>query len=336
MIQVPALHRIPMSYPLVKLCGLDRKVRKVRRQLRALYLSLGGRKTAQPCISGDIALLREAIAERVDFHIKAVFDELQKTNPEALQYRQEYDISVSRRVVLNWFSDDGGCPSAEVTIEIGVLYWFYLAFLKELKEERPTVYDMMRSIAHLLHVVIPKTSVQELHDYICETAEMGEDEATAESHSEYLANVEKELAEYQQHVTTVKGSYRTLVRRIRRLYAECSWELTEKEKWFVRTALQFFAAWSKWDGEKIEMADRDYYDDRNTIDRFFALLWQPDGAAAEEISSWAESYGQQSVPAITFRINDIGNLKALKEAIRSFVLLEVLLAGGSYIWPSQG
>ncbi|MFI5294350.1 MAG: hypothetical protein ACHQ0Y_04925 [Thermodesulfovibrionales bacterium] len=334
--KLPSFAKIPFSVPLAVACGLNARIEEAKEDLKKLYLSLGGSKSSGCYRAGDITALRKEIKGLLEVQFASVFDELFDRNPGLRDYQEEYGLSVYHSIQYNFFGLQSEEPLLSVTLEVAVIYSFYAEFLLELKEERPNIYPLMRTIFHLLDIISPRTSASDFLETMRDNHEMDKSEGyDSEDRDDTLTMAEEEADNYEKHVIHMKGSYPGLVRKIKSLHKKTAWELTDKENWFVATAIELFESWPRWDAKKVDVIHDDS-GDRNSMENFFNLMWSTHGAIQDELEVWSQDCGNLSAPCIAFAVKNKRNLEAVKEAIRSFVLLESVMSGGYSIWNTKG
>jgi len=333
--RLPSFRKVALTIPLVDACGLSREVGKVKRELRKLYVALGGDRTARCYVQGDMAGLKEKIKETMAGHIEQVYPELSEANPFLKKYFEPEGFRLDYGVCYRFFSSEVEKPQAVVTIEIGMIFLLHASFLKMLKEERPRVYPLMRMIVNLLHHSLPVRRLTEVYEMVSEMWEMDRIEAQTggeEMDEGYAEAAAEEAEEYERHVLKVKGSYEGILKRIKRLHKKVSWELSEDENWFVVTATELFESWRAWNGKDLRVLEDEYDGDRNELDSFFNLLWDPSGPITEFQTNSFQEYGNSMAPQMFLGAKDRKSLEKIKEVAKSFILLECLMAGGERIW----
>jgi len=335
--EVPSFRKVGLTIPLVAACGLDLEVKKVKRELRKLYVALGGDKAAECYVKAEILGLKKRIEEIVASNIETVFSELAETNSFLKKHFQSEGFGLSYHICYRFFSPESEKPQVVVEMEVGMIFLLHTMFLKNLKEERPRVYPLMRMIIHVLHRHYPTYSLVDAYEMLSDGWEM--DRAEMENSGEAVDDeypeeaAREEYEEFRKHVVSVKGSYRDIVKRIRRLHKKVSWDLSEDEGWFVTTAIQLFESWSKWERADIYVLEDDHDGDRSELRAFFNLLWDPSGPISDHMNNaFQYDYGNMMAPAIFLGVKNEGSLWKIKEVARSFILLECVMAGGEQIW----
>ena len=335
--QVPSFRKVGLTIPLVAACGLDREVKKVKTELRKLYVALGGDKAAECYIKAEIGGLKKRIEEIVASNIETVFSELAETNHFLKKHFQPEGFCLSYNVSYRFFSPESEKPQAVVEMEVGMIFLLHAIFLETLKEERPRVYPLMRLIVHILYRRFPVYSLIEAYEMLSDAWEMdrteieNSGEEVDDDHPEKAAK--EEFEEFQKHVVSLKGQNKDMVKKIRRLHKKISWELSEDEDWFVMTAIQLFESWEKWERDDLYVLEDPYEGDRNDLRAFFNLFWDPSGAISECMNnSFQYDYGNLGAPTILLGVKNRDSIGKIKEVARSFILLECLMAGGESIW----
>jgi hypothetical protein len=343
-----------MTIPLIDACGLHEEIVRVKRALRKLYAALGGDQSAKCYRKAEIPGLKEGIRELVEPEVESVLPELLEQNPFVRKYFESEAFSLEQKLVYTFFSPPTEKPQAVVSFEVQMIFLFHGGFLKDLREERPRIYPLMRLVLHMLHSYFPVYHVGWIHEWLSEElgerrrdyetaakTEVGEsgEECSEEANELDLEEkaVNQEEKEYRQHVVLIKGSYKSLLKRIRKLHKEVSRELSEEENLFMLTAIELFETYNKWERDDLYVLgdEWDSAGERHDLNRFFNLLWDDSGPISERVQNDLQYSGEQMVPAIFLAVKNRESLSTIKEVIRSFVLLECVMSGGENVWNSR-
>lgn len=334
--RLPRFNGVSLVVPVVEACRLHNEVGKVRQHLRKLYGALGGDTSAAPYREGRIGDLKDSLKQMVSSCIDRAIKNLWKGNSRLKREFSGDAFMLDYGIKYNFFSS-GEIPRLLIQLEIAQIFAFCLEFVKGLQEERPKVYPLMRRIGHLLYSRFPVYSTPWASESVLETLEMDRMESGDEAEDAYSDDIEKEVAEFKEHIADLKIPHRRLLREVKELHEQVAWELTPEENWFVLTAIQLFEVRAKWHWKNIvSPEDVDpYCDERHDVAYFFNLLWRQQGFIADYVDSFAEGSGEQMAPAITLEVTDKESLRKAKEIITSFLLFEGVMMGGYQIWNKR-